>query len=217
MADSDEHGEEGATKSSEYPQEVTYCPIDGLPPEYSLYGPKAKQCIPWLKENAPEVLEEFDQETLDKLSKATISDDTGAAVSAEVSGEGSAEGAAGGASEEATEAKKKSSKKSKSKKGADEEGPEILIKREQRKAKKYMTSVIGLDGFGIRLKDASKAFSKKFAASSSVNSLQTGEKCVDVQGDVAFDVPEFLVDTYEIPAEKIFMLEKNKKVQAPLY
>lgn len=184
--------------------------VDGLPPEYCLYGPKAKECIPWLKEHAPEVLEECDQATLDKLSKATISDST-----EDKKAPDEKESSAAAASVTTEKSSKKSSKKSSAK--GDDGGPEILIKREQRKAKKYMTSVIGLDSFDIRLKDASKAFSKKFAASSSVNSLPTGEKCVDVQGDVAYDVPEFLVEQYDIPEDKIFMMEGKKKVKAPMY
>ena len=36
--------------------EVIYCPTCGFPPEYCSYGPNFDACLPWILENAVDVL-----------------------------------------------------------------------------------------------------------------------------------------------------------------
>lgn len=43
---------------------VLYCAICGYPPEYCSFGAKFDQCLPWIMDNCPEVL---DDETLAKV------------------------------------------------------------------------------------------------------------------------------------------------------
>ena len=74
---------------------VTVC---GLPPEYCQYGPKFQQCLPWLREHHPEILEQDDvAELAERVEGLSVADKRG-------EGTGAAEGGAGGAAEAEAEA-----------------------------------------------------------------------------------------------------------------
>lgn len=51
---------------------------------------------------------------------------------------------------------------------------ELLVETSSRGKKKCVTSVTGLEGFGVRLSDAAKVFGKKFASGASVTKLPSG-------------------------------------------
>ena len=57
--------------------------------------------------------------------------------------------------------------------------------------KKYITTVRGLDLFGVKLKKASKLFGRKFAGGSSV---VRGE--IRVQGDHTFDMSNYILEAF---------------------
>lgn len=59
----------------------------------------------------------------------------------------------------------------KNKKKTKENDKIVTIERVNRSKKKYITVVIGLDTFDIKLKEAAKKLGKKFACSASVNKL----------------------------------------------
>jgi len=64
------------------------------------------------------------------------------------------------------------------------------------------------------LKDVVKPLSKKFASSASiVDSIPTGKE-INIQGDVMFEVAEYLVDTYKIEQKVIYFVEKGIKKKA---
>ncbi len=92
------------------------------------------------------------------------------------------------------------------------ETPSVTVSRSQRNKKKWVTSVTGLSGFGIKLSDASKLFAKKFSSGASVSKEKPDE--VDVQGDVLDEMIEFILQQWKdkISEEHVFVLEDNKKV-----
>ena len=74
----------------------------------------------------------------------------------------------------------------------EEDKQKIIIYTEVRAKKKEMTIVEGLDGAGLKLKDAAKDFAKKFACSSAVKDTASGTKEIVIQGDCLYDLTEFL-------------------------
>ncbi len=69
----------------------------------------------------------------------------------------------------------------------------------QRQKKKYTTVIAGLDTVpNIKLKDAVKAFGKKFSSGSSINESETGKKEIVIQGDVSFELPPYLVKEFKV-------------------
>merc|ERR1712048_1409105 len=63
-----------------------------------------------------------------------------------------------------------------------EASPSVTIKKLSRGGRKCVTSVAGLDGFGVKLDDAAKLFKKKFACGCSVVAGENGaQDSVDIQ------------------------------------
>lgn len=82
----------------------------------------------------------------------------------------------------------------------------IIIQKIARKKRKAVTIVVGMDTVpGVKLKDASKAFSKRFAGSSSVKDTPTGGKEIIIQGDHTEEVASLIVDQFKVPAESVFL------------
>ena len=71
-------------------------------------------------------------------------------------------------------AKKPSKKKGKA-------APEVVIERNTRNKKKCITTITGLDAFGVKLAEASKLFGKKFASGASIVKNAEGKEQIDVQ------------------------------------
>lgn len=59
--------------------------------------------------------------------------------------------------------------------------PQIVLESHTRNKKKCVTTVMGLDGFGVKLGDAAKLFGKKFACGASVTKSATGAEQIDMQ------------------------------------
>ena len=67
----------------------------------------------------------------------------------------------------------------------------------------------------MELKKVAKDFGKKYATGSSVTKVPGGGEEITVQGDVAYDIEEFLMDTYkDIPEDNIEVIEDKKKKNA---
>lgn len=80
----------------------------------------------------------------------------------------------------------------------------VLIQKLTRNKKKAVTVVVGMDTVeGVKLKDVSKAFSKRFAGSSSVKDGPKGKEII-IQGDHMDDVAALIADKYSVNAEQIF-------------
>jgi density-regulated protein len=115
---------------------------------------------------------------------------------------GAAEGAA--APVPTPEKKKSSKKKSKD--------PEVVLERNTRNKKKCVTTVIGLDLFGVKLNEASKLFGKKFASGASVVKNAELKEQIDIQGDCLDGVAELIVKQFkEVKKADVYYIESKKK------
>eukprot|EP00924_Labyrinthula_sp_SR-Ha-C_P004044 maker-scaffold_3-snap-gene-12.12-mRNA-1 protein AED:0.00 eAED:0.00 QI:31/1/1/1/1/1/2/147/326 len=179
--------------SSSLLKQVEYCPVDGLPAEYCEYLPTFKETLPWLLENYPTLI-------LQTQNDLTVQEfcETGDSETLQ------------------TKSKRGGARPNKNlTKGKVKEGSIITIETASRGKRKYVTSVVGLDLFGVKLKEAGKKLGKRFACSASVIKTKEGKSSIDIQGDVSYDLPQILVDFFEeVSPEVIYFLEKKKKTKA---
>lgn len=59
--------------------------------------------------------------------------------------------------------------------------PEVVLERNTRNKKKCVTTISGLDSFGVKHSEASKLFGKKFASGASIVKNAEGKEQIDVQ------------------------------------
>ncbi|KAK2989670.1 hypothetical protein RJ640_021590, partial [Escallonia rubra] len=189
------------------PVQVLYCEICGLPPEYCEFGPDFEKCKPWLIKNAPDVypdlIKEASDKVTDQLQSSSISD--GTAPSECISDRKEADNllkawkkpdqnwpskplflhvqcslhlcslSAVGSSTSKQEVKRLPGGKIKKK-----EKQEVIIEKVTR----------------VKLSDASKKLGKKFATGASVVKGPTEKDQIDVQGDISFDIVDFITETW---------------------
>lgn len=75
-----------------------------------------------------------------------------------------------------------------------------------------MTSVTGLEHFGLEIKKVAKDFGKKFATGSSVTRMPGGGEEITVQGDLSEDILDFVLEKYkDVPEDNIELVEDKKK------
>ncbi|XP_076931792.1 translation machinery-associated protein 22-like [Bidens hawaiensis] len=186
------------------PVHVLYCGVCGLPAEYCEFGPDFDKCKPWLVQHAPELYPDLIQESnskevdgvSDQLQAASIAADGGGPSGSSVPKQEPVKRLPGG------KIKKK-------------EKQEVIIEKVTRNKRKSITTIKGLDLFGIKLSDASKKLGKKFATGASVVKGPTEKDQIDVQGDIAYDIVEFITDTWpDVPETAIYFIEDGKKVPA---
>ncbi|XP_022729798.1 translation machinery-associated protein 22-like isoform X2 [Durio zibethinus] len=165
---------------------VLYCQVCGLPAEYCEFGPEFDKCKPWLIQNAPDLYPDLlkanakeADKVADQLQSAGISSVDAAA-------------AAGGSSE----AKQEEVKRLPGGKIKKKEKQEVVIEKVVRNKRKCITTVKGLELFGVKLSDASKKLGKKFATGASVVKGPNDKEQIDVQGDISYDVVEFITETW---------------------
>lgn len=81
----------------------------------------------------------------------------------------------------------------------------VLIQKVKTRGKKKSTVVVGMDTVeGVKLKDVSKAFSKRFAGSSSVKDGPKGKEII-IQGDHMEDVAAMIVNKFSVNCKCIFL------------
>jgi density-regulated protein DRP1 len=72
--------------------------------------------------------------------------------------------------------------------------------------------VQGLEAFGLDLKKVAKAMASKFATGSSVTKVPGGGEEITVQGDVSYEIEEYLLDNYkQVPEDNVEIIEEKKK------
>ncbi|KAL8102579.1 hypothetical protein AgCh_027192 [Apium graveolens] len=170
------------TKMAEKPQpvKVLYCGVCGLPAEYCEFGPDFEKCKPWLIRNAPDIYPDLIKDVKD--AESVTEQLQGASISDKASVPGSSK---------PEEVKRLPGGKIKKK-----EKPEVIIEKVTRNRRKSITTVKGLELFGVKLSDASKKLGKKFATGASVVKGPTEKEQIDVQGDISFDVVDFITETW---------------------
>lgn len=90
-------------------------------------------------------------------------------------------------------------------KKANEVDTRVIIQKIARNRKKAVTIVVGMDTVpGVNLKDVSKAFSKRFAGSSSVKDGAKGKEII-IQGDHMDAVAEMVVKKFKVPGNSVFL------------
>ncbi|KIV99503.1 uncharacterized protein PV09_08808 [Verruconis gallopava] len=182
---------------SAQPKDVVYCGVCSLPPEYCEFGGTTQKCEDWLKAKHPGMHAKlYSEEVLaQNLSSLSVKAQERAAKDA-------SKKAAKAANAEEREAEKRASSK-------------VQIKRIERNKRKYITCVQGLENFGFDLKKVAKDFGKKFATGSSVTKVPSGGEEITVQGDVAYDIEEFILDAFkDIPEDNVEVIEEKKKKSA---
>ncbi|KAL0888087.1 hypothetical protein Bca101_012070 [Brassica carinata] len=191
------------------PAKVLYCGVCSLPAEYCEFGPDFERCKPWLVENAPDLYPDLLKEANEKAADN---------VSEKLQSVGISSGGADGApssSQSGGTSKKEEGKRLPGGKLKKKERQEVIIEKVVRNKRKSITIVKGLELFGIKLSDASKKLGKKFATGASVVKGPTEKEQIDVQGDIIYDIVEFITDTWpDVPERSIFFIEDGKKVQA---
>jgi density-regulated protein DRP1 len=186
-----------------------------LPADYCEFGPDFNKCKPWLLANFPDLYPQLKEQTgtEEQLDKLKIGDNNNNKNTTEDKKEGKSPHAREihppSRTDRTVEVKILPGGKVKK---IVKEVPSVTVSRSQRNKKKWVTSVTGLSGFGIKLSDASKLFAKKFSSGASVSKEKPDE--VDVQGDVQDEMIDFLLHQWKdkISEEHIFVLEDNKKV-----
>ncbi|KAM1479170.1 hypothetical protein ACFX2I_026500 [Malus domestica] len=185
------------------PVRVLYCAVCSLPAEYCEFGPDFEKCKPWLIQNAPNLYPDLVKEANAKETDKVANQLQSTGISS-----GGGDGAASSAPKE--EVKRLPGGKIKKK-----EKQEVTIEKVTRNKRKSITTVKGLELFGVKLSDASKKLGKKFATGASVVKGPTEKDQIDVQGDIAYDIVEFITDTWpDVPEAAIFFIEDGRKVPA---
>ena len=156
------------------PQQVLYCGVCSMPPEYCEYGTCYDRCLPWIMENCPEII-------------ASNHNVGGAAPVVAVEGEvvdGVAKISLEGTEAGDAEKKKPRGGGAAAPKKAKELDTKIVIAKVQRQKRKYITVVGGLETVpDLKIKDAARIFGKKFSSGASVQEAPNGSKEVVIQGD----------------------------------
>lgn len=164
-------------------EELEYCPTCGLPPDFCQYGPSWAKCQPWCMEKYPHYYPELSGLSLDDAKKK--------------------------AQEAADKTKVKELPGGKKKRDA---SPGCSIKMLSRGGRKCVTSVAGLDLFGVKLDDAAKKFKKKFSCGASVVQQDNGQgTTVDIQGDFGVEVTIIMTEEWGIPEAKIENIDGGTK------
>ncbi|KAI9790156.1 MAG: Translation machinery-associated protein 22 [Peltula sp. TS41687] len=189
----DTNTEETAPTTHTEPQgrTVVYCGET----QYCEFGGTVKRCEEWLEKNYPELHARLYSDEALNANLSTLS------VSAQKRAEKDAsKKAAKAEAQAAAEETRRATAK-------------VQIKRVERNKRKFVTAVSGLEAHGVELKKVAKELGKRFATGSSVTKLPTGlgEEIV-VQGDLADDIEEWLLENYEqIPEGNVEVVEDRKR------
>jgi len=193
--------------------QVKYCGVCGFPSEYCSFGTSYDKCKKWMAENAPEYLPKEDSTTTTTTTTTgDITDKVGSLSVADGEQGESKKSLLKGGVPPPTDSDVKILPGGKIKK---KDLPSIIIAKTQRNKRKYITTVSGLEAFGIKLSEASKLFSKKFSCGASVVKNPTGTEEIDVQGDVSEDMVDFILEKWtSVDSKSIYLLEDGKKARA---
>ncbi|KAJ3034162.1 Translation machinery-associated protein 22 [Rhizophlyctis rosea] len=173
--------------------DVLYCGVCSMPPEYCEYSGSTEKCKKWLNDEHPDVFAKLypDVDLSKELEeKATVKD-----------GEGEGE-------KKAPKVKESAAEKERKKKLASH----VIINRIERTKRKRVITVTGLENFDVDLKKAAKLFATKFACGASVTKNPQGQDEIVVQGDVQDDIYDLVRETWpQVPEEQIDVTEGKKK------
>ncbi|KAH9819413.1 translation initiation factor SUI1 [Melampsora americana] len=191
--------------------EVLYCKICTFPIEYCEFGTSLSKCKVWLSESNPNQFELHYPNQIElenKLSNLSLEEKEKVLKDLEKLNK---------------EAVKKELKEETRLKRLKEKSlaSKVTIKTIERTKRKRITTVHGLEAFGVDLKKLSKLFASKFATGSSVTKNNQGEDEIVIQGDVSDEVLDLFEETNgkfadligngKIPDENIVFVDDTKK------
>jgi len=196
-----------------YPLKVIYCPVNTLPAELADCLPAAQfeKCKPWLREHTPYLFPEIFPEECAALAAGTLT------LPAVDGGEDSRDGCDIDEDGKTIARKPKVAVpiEQKTSGGKKKKAPaEITLALGQRKGKKQVTIAYGLDLFGIKLKDATKAAKRKFATGSSITTSADSRDVIEIQGARQKDFADLLHKEFGVPKEALYIINSKKKKEA---
>ncbi|KAL7410490.1 density-regulated protein DRP1 [Mrakia frigida] len=191
------------------PKEVLYCPVCTYPAEFCEFGASLSRCKAWLEEEHPKLFQQYYSEDAITEKMGTLSVEKQEKLEHDV------------------EKMEKKARKKEETLEKQKMASKITIKRIERNKRKYVTTVLGLETFGIDLKKASKIFAQKFATGSSVTKNPQGQEDITVQGDVTDEIADILLEPSSkeaavfgkagtIPENAILKTEEKKKKEKPI-
>ena len=184
------------------PRLVTYCKITGIPEEYNEFLPKdSDEFKRWKAASSSGAggTAAGSDEVDAGVSALTLND---GAVKSETENKGPARSTDSAAPPSVVKKKKKS-----------QQVPEVVLERNTRRGKKVVTTITGLEGFGVKLGEAAKLFGKKFASGASVTKSVTLADQIDVQGDFLDQAVELILKQYKdtVKRSDVYYIEGKKK------
>eukprot|EP00762_Andalucia_godoyi_P007397 ANDGO_07833.mRNA.1 Translation machinery-associated protein 22 len=84
----------------------------------------------------------------------------------------------------------------------------ITVVVSARNKKKSLTTIYGLETFGWKLDDAAKNLKKRFACGAAMIKDASQRDCVQVQGNLEYELPEYLAELLEIDEDLIEVTDK---------
>ncbi|KAE9407692.1 density-regulated protein DRP1, partial [Gymnopus androsaceus JB14] len=179
------------------PVQVLYCGVCSFPLEYCEFGASLTRCKEWLHDNHLEAYNKYYSEEALQAKIGTLSLEAQTKLEKDTAKK-----------EAKAEAKADAALKKKM-------ASQITIKRIERNKRKHVTSIHGLEAFGIDLKKAAKQFASKFATGASVTKNPQGLEEIVVQGDVSDEVLEMIEGEVGllkgIPVDNVEIVEEKKK------
>ena len=141
------------------------------------------------------------------LERVALDDDATETTTTTTPRGGDGDDAPGDGDDDDDDATRKSPAKRKSTKS---KAREVVVTRLSRNRRKMITNVVGLERFDVDLKEASKAFGKKFACGCSVTKGATGKDELDLQGDYSEQLGALIREKYGVSAEDVRFVDKSK-------
>jgi len=163
-------------KQATPPVQMFYCGVCTFPPEYCEFGNSLSKCKEWLQAQRSDLYERYYSDEAIKAKLGTISQ----AAQSKLEEDTAKKEAKAEAKADAARKKKLAS--------------QIVIKRIERNKRKYITSVRGLEAFGVDLKKAAKLFAQRFATGGSVTKNAAGIDEIVVQGDVSQEIYDMIAE-----------------------
>ncbi|KAL0488083.1 translation machinery-associated protein [Acrasis kona] len=175
---------ETSSSDKKYPVSVNYCKVCTLPIEFCEFCDKWVKCQEYLAEAFPDKLKELqDLRENDKNKNKVINKK----VAAEAEG-------------------REPSGKPKKKVEA-----ELVITITKRTKHKAITTITGMDHFGVDASALAKTLKKKFSSGASL--VSKPEPGIEIQGTFATETFEILQKDFNVPAENMFLVAEKKKTK----
>jgi density-regulated protein DRP1 len=166
-----------------------------MPAEYCEFiSDWEKVGLPWVRANCPEVYPELFKTDVDGALE-TLSLEEAGMSGKKVRGKS----AAAGADDDVAMVGGKKAKK------------EVVVERVPRNKKKSVTTIRGLEHFGVKLSKASKHFGTKVACGCAVKKFPGNPDGIEMQGDNLHEVAEEIVREMGVPEKSVFLLEDKER------